>query len=154
MTVWRITHEENPVEEAEVDAEGAEAEGGEKMKQFVFAWFPWPPSVNHYWGQNGKRKFIMEPGLCYRQNVALLLRYEKPFPAESRLFITIDAYPPDKRRRDLDNTLKATFDAIQHAGIVPDDNQFDAIQIKRKKVVPGGKMFVTIGLVFPCASSE
>ncbi|MGP78515.1 hypothetical protein B5F26_27880, partial [Escherichia coli] len=51
---------------------------------------------------------------------------------------------PDKRRRDLDNILKAPLDALTHAGLLIDDEQFDEINIVRGKVVPGGRLGVKI----------
>jgi crossover junction endodeoxyribonuclease RusA len=33
------------------------------------------------------------------------------------------AYPPDHRRRDLDNLAKAILDALQHAGVYGNDCQ-------------------------------
>ncbi|MEY4713325.1 MAG: hypothetical protein RIS88_2775 [Pseudomonadota bacterium] len=44
---------------------------------------------------------------------------------------------PDRRRRDLDNTLKATQDAMTHAGIWDDDSQIDDLRIVRKRDAAG-----------------
>lgn len=52
----------------------------------------------------------------------------------------IIAEPPDKRRRDLDNILKAPLDALTHAGLLIDDEQFDEINIVRGQLVPGGRL--------------
>ena len=54
------------------------------------------------------------------------------------------AEPPDKRRRDLDNILKAPLDALTHAGLLMDDEQFDEINIVRGQPVSGGRMGVKI----------
>ncbi len=56
----------------------------------------------------------------------------------------IIAEPPDKRRRDLDNILKAPLDALTHAGLLIDDEQFDEINIVRGLPVPGGRLGVKI----------
>ncbi|PZZ48027.1 hypothetical protein DIV28_23285 [Escherichia coli] len=55
-------------------------------------------------------------------------------------------YPPtvDKRRRDLDNILKAPLDVLTHAGLLIDDEQFDEINIVRGQLVPGGRLGVKI----------
>lgn len=39
-----------------------------------------------------------------------------------QLKVTITAYRPDNRRRDLDNLLKAVLDALTHAGVYEDDH--------------------------------
>ncbi|EES6198012.1 RusA family crossover junction endodeoxyribonuclease, partial [Escherichia coli] len=65
-----------------------------------------------------------------------------------RLAIKIIAEPPDKRRRDLDNILKAPLDALTHAlthaGLLMDDEQFDEINIVRAQPVSGGRLGVKI----------
>lgn len=53
------------------------------------------------------------------------------FTSCERLSLTIDAYPPDRRKRDLDNILKSLLDALQHAGIYSDDSQIDILKISR-----------------------
>ncbi|MBC0395582.1 RusA family crossover junction endodeoxyribonuclease, partial [Escherichia coli] len=49
-----------------------------------------------------------------------------------------------KRRRDLDNILKAPLDALTHAGLLIDDEQFDEVNIMRGQVVPGGRLGIKI----------
>ena len=48
------------------------------------------------------------------------------------------------RRRDLDNILKAPLDALTHAGLLIDDEQFDEINIVRGQLVPGGRLGIKI----------
>ncbi len=61
-----------------------------------------------------------------------------------RLAIKIIAEPPDKRRRDPDNILKAPLDALTHARLLMDDEQFDEINIVRAQPVSGGRLGVKI----------
>ncbi len=99
---------------------------------------PWPPSINKYWRRNGGRYFISPEGTLYRKNVIAKCRDHKGFFNEKqRLIMSIDAYPPDKRRRDLDNILKAIGDSLQHAEVYEDDNQIDGIHISRMPSLEG-----------------
>ena len=93
---------------------------------------PWPPTANTYWRRNGGRYFISKRGQDYREYVAkACYAYQGLFVAEDRLRVKIKAYPPDKRKRDLDNLFKSTLDSIQHAGLYVDDCQIDKLSIER-----------------------
>ena len=77
--------------------------------------------------------------------MALSVRRERvKLNLSGRLAIKIIAEPPDKRRRDLDNILKAPLDALTHAGLFIDDEQFDEINIVRGQPVPGGRLGIKI----------
>lgn len=84
---------------------------------------PWPPSVNHYWRSYRGMVVISEAGRKYRAAVAeqvfLQLRGKSTI---GKLKVTIEAWRPDNRRRDLDNLLKAVLDSMGHAGLYIDDS--------------------------------
>ena len=74
---------------------------------------PWPPSVNHYWRNFRGRMVIGAKGRAYRHAVIASV-IEQGIPRDRiscRLAVSIDAYPPDNRRRDIDNINKALLDA-------------------------------------------
>ena len=107
---------------------------------------PWPPSVNHYYARNrnGSTR-ISEAGRAYRWRVVAECRkagLAKALPG--RVHVAITAHPPDARRRDLDNTLKATLDAMQYAGVYVDDAQVDHLSIERGAVEKGGRLKVLV----------
>jgi len=105
---------------------------------------PFPPSVNHYWRMWQGRMVISKEGRAYRENVATILRAKGVTPQTGRLAVAIEAFPPDQRRRDLDNLLKALGDSLQHGGAFLDDSQIVWLLIEKAQVVPGGKVTVRI----------
>jgi crossover junction endodeoxyribonuclease RusA len=107
---------------------------------------PYPPSINHYWRHVGPRTLISREGRTFRQNVCALLGGGGPRkpPAGGRIALCMDAFPPDRRRRDLDNLQKGTCDALQHAGVYVDDSQIDVLLSQRRNIVPGGRLDVLI----------
>ena len=60
------------------------------------------------------------------------------------LFVSIDVWFPDRRRRDLDNLTKSTLDAIQHAGVYEDDSQICDLHIRKCGLKAGGEIVVRI----------
>lgn len=119
---------------------------------------PWPPSVNSYWrspnsGPLAGRTLISEKGRAYRGAVltnvakqcdAEVLIGRHMLMAQARLSVALYAYPPDKRRRDLDNLPKAVLDALTHAGVWADDEQIDHLSILRCEQRKGGQIRVVI----------
>ena len=106
---------------------------------------PYPPTMNTYWRRVGSHTLISREGRTFRRNVcALLDGGRRNPPTTGRIALAMDAFPPDRRRRDLDNLPKSVLDAIGHAGVYADDSQIDLLVIRRRDVVPGGRLLVTI----------
>ena len=99
---------------------------------------PWPPTTNTYWRFVGGRVLISKKGREYRRAVfdLAMVNKWKTFGA-ARVSVQIEAWMPDKRRRDLDNLLKSMLDALTHAGIWDDDSQIDGIAIWRAPMIGG-----------------
>jgi crossover junction endodeoxyribonuclease RusA len=111
---------------------------------------PWPPSVNSYWrhptkGPLAGRHLVSEEGRAYRNAVTVhALHIGRKNHLTGRLSIEVIASPPDRRRRDLDNILKALLDSIAHAGLIKDDSQFDKILVMREPPSPDGAVKIKI----------
>lgn len=107
---------------------------------------PWPPSLNRYWRNVGKGKtLISEDGRKYRGAVALAVKpQQRHLFADGPICVHIEAHPPDKRRRDLDNMLKAVLDALAKTEVFGDDSQIDDLHIVRRAQVEFGLLVVRI----------
>lgn len=106
---------------------------------------PYPPSLNRYYRTVKGRILISAEGRKYRETVA-------DYVAESRagagllgrLAVEISVFPPDRRRRDLDNVCKATLDSLTHAAVWQDDSQIDYLSIRRGEPCFGGRVQVHV----------
>lgn len=106
---------------------------------------PFPPSNNTYYRRVGNKTLISKRGREYRKAVLEhCTRFGiKPF-GEDKLSIVIVAYYPDRRRRDLDNLLKAPLDAMMKAGVYEDDSQIEFLSIKKGEQEKPGMIFIDI----------
>ena len=99
---------------------------------------PWPPTVNTYYRHVGSRVLISSKGREYREAIQRQAMAERwPRFGAKRVSVHIEAWMPDKRRRDLDNVLKAALDALTHAGVWDDDSQIDGLAIWRAPLIGG-----------------
>jgi len=112
----------------------------------VLLTLPYPPSINHYWRRVGHRTLISREGRTFRKGVCALLGGGGPRkpPAGGRIALALDAFPPDRRRRDLDNIQKPVLDALEHAGVYEDDSQIDLLLTRRRERTPGGRLEVAL----------
>ncbi len=111
---------------------------------------PFPPSMNHYYRRVGPRTLISREGRAYRERVCSVLAELGVREVPGRLALAIEAYPPDRRRRDLDNLIKALADALEHGGAYRDDSQIDLLAIARREPERGGAVIVRLDQ-FPIA---
>ncbi len=75
---------------------------------------PYPPTINTYWRHVGPRVLISREGRTFRANVCALLAGGGPRkpPAGGRIALALDAFPPDRRRRDLDRGTIRRIDCL------------------------------------------
>ena len=61
-----------------------------------------------------------------------------------RLAVDIELYPPDRRKIDIDNRIKALLDVMEHAGVYEDDSQIDKLTVERRAIEKHGAVVVKI----------
>ncbi len=108
---------------------------------------PWPPTINTYWRRRGSNYFIGQQGIKYRHLAVFeCFKYKKLFSDSDKLHLDIIAYPPDRRRRDIDNILKCLLDSLQHAEVYKDDYQIDKIMIQRMSEIRN-EVHITLSVI-------
>jgi len=111
------------------------------MREFKL---PYPPSINHYWRRVGSRTLISREGRRFRRDVMAILAAMSVKPLTGPLVVEVDVFPPDKRRRDIDNIVKSLLDALEHGGAYDDDSQIEKLTIQKRETVTGGRTLVKI----------
>lgn len=99
---------------------------------------PYPPSVNRYYRNVHGRTLISRDGRAYRRRVHEMLAVRRIPPLEGPLALVVDLFPPDRRRRDADNAMKAICDSLEHAGLYKDDSQIVHLEVHKLDPVQGG----------------
>lgn len=135
----------------------SESNTGRGMKLVL----PFPPSVNAYWRAPNKgplagRHLVSADGRKYQSaaSVAIIEQLRRlPKPSTEQASVEITLYPPDARRRDLDNYNKALFDALTHAGVWEDDSQVKRMLVEWGPIVPKGRVEITIRKYEPAGAA-
>lgn len=120
---------------------------------------PYPPSVNSYKNigrltktKNGKllQMRVNSPqtkqfywNVWVKIHALMASQGVKAF-GESMIYVEIDVYPPDKRKRDIDNVVKPILDSMQHAGLYDDDYQIARLLITKCSIIEQGQVIVRI----------
>jgi crossover junction endodeoxyribonuclease RusA len=67
-----------------------------------------------------------------------------PKMGDKRLQMQVTLYPRDRRKQDIDNRIKALWDALTDAGVFDDDEQIDVLMVQRGEIRKGGGCLVMI----------
>lgn len=125
----------------------------ENGKIIIELTLPNPPTLNKRLGfskKNGK-SFKTKGASDFEKQVINILVSEKLYnlKLESRLSYYAEYYPPDSRRRDIDNfCTKSILDSLTKGGLYKDDTQIDHVEYKRMSIFKNdkekGKIFIRI----------
>lgn len=107
---------------------------------------PFAPSLNRYYRHVGPRVLISREGRLYRRMVVSRLGglFEKFSEAVS---LSLDCYPPDRRRRDVDNILKCLLDSLVGAGVIEDDSLIKRLHVEMREPIPEGLIHVHVATI-------
>lgn len=121
-------------------------------EQVLVLELPWPPSTNHAWGlsgRGGRRVFSRDEVRGFR--AAVLAAWANSgrikFRRGGALRVTIRLTPPDRRRRDIDNVVKPTLDALVACGAIADDSDVCELVVIREGGHVGAR--VTVESLYP-----
>lgn len=104
---------------------------------------PYPPSMNTYWRRVGSRTVLSKKGREYKALVGQMCTLEHLEPLPGPLALTILAFPPDERVRDLDNIQKAILDSLT-GWAWQDDSQVDCLGVERHQTHPEGAVLIDL----------
>jgi crossover junction endodeoxyribonuclease RusA len=111
---------------------------------------PLPPSVNSYRTIFQNRMGISKAGKEFKAQVSdYVVEYRVPKLGSARLEMQVILYPRDKRKQDIDNRIKALWDALGDAGVFDDDEQIDILMVSRGAIKKGGGCMVIIEEIEP-----
>jgi len=126
------------------------------IEQDIILYLPWPPTVNSYYkmtraGQRYLSKSVRE----FREQVGHSINEQAPgLKLSDPIFMEAYLFPPDRRKRDLDNYMKGLLDAMTCSGIWEDDSQINQLHIYRGEVIKGGIVRVEITDGGPIIAAE
>ncbi len=108
----------------------------QKKSNYSFIVRSAPVSANHLYINRVFKgrviRFLTKKGKEFKRDcgVAFLERYPKHTPFKSKCKMNIKLYFPDKRKRDLDNSLKAILDSFNML-IYEDDSQIVSLTVSK-----------------------
>lgn len=134
--------QQRPPERSSGNILGESYNGMKRMSMTLTYRLPFPPSINHYWRRSGHIIHVSTAGRQFRNEVVEQCGGE--IMLLGRLAVNLELTMPTRRKRDIDNYVKSTLDALAHAGVFENDNQIDELRVKRLHVESPGCCDVTI----------
>lgn len=98
--------------------------------QVIRLTLPLPPSVNRLWRSGKGRMYRSAQYSAWRNEAIWSIKLQaRGASIDGPYSIAVAFQRPDKRRRDLDNLLKALSDALVDAGVLADDCDAEEIHL-------------------------
>jgi crossover junction endodeoxyribonuclease RusA len=91
---------------------------------------------------------ISKAGRAFKEQVSdYVAEYQVPKLGTARLQMQVTLYPRDRRKQDIDNRIKALWDALADAEVFDNDEQIDVLMIQRGEIKKGGGCLVLIEIL-------
>ena len=102
---------------------------------------PLPPSLNRLWRSNRGRVHRAPRYLSWLKAAGW---EQRPARIDGPVRISIAAGRPDRRKRDIDNLLKAVLDLVTKHGVIQDDAQVVSLTSSWSEDVAGGRITIEV----------
>lgn len=106
---------------------------------------PMPPSVNGLFVQVGDRRVKTKPYKAWRDEAGWMIASQGRRQMKGEVAVLIDVRKPDKRRRDIDNCVKAVLDLLVENGVIEEDSM--VMDIRARWVATGEPCTVTVSAI-------
>lgn len=110
---------------------------------------PWPPSVNSMWRCYRGRNILSKAGREWFAAAAQLVQEQWASTVQTPIRVEILVYPPDRRKRDIDNLAKPCLDALVKGMALADDSLVDMLSIERRPSEKPGRVEIAILPLYP-----
>jgi crossover junction endodeoxyribonuclease RusA len=113
---------------------------------------PYPPASGNKTTRHtrGGGHYTLPEISRYRDHVRLIVErsiVEDWCNGDDSLECVMEIYPPDRRKRDMDNVCKVVSDALTKAGVWSDDFQIDRLVLIRKNPEKHGLVKVSASVI-------
>ena len=114
---------------------------------------PWPVSVNSLYRSRGSRVYVSAKGKAFKSACGIIFADTPMVYETERVWLDMEVYPPDNRKRDISNLIKIVEDALPW---FRDDSQVDKLTIVRceKDSRKKGYIIVKCGAIDGTATTD
>lgn len=101
--------------------------------------------MNAYWRHVNGRTLLSRKGRIFKDNVRAIVMQKNLCKKINRpVAVIMRLCPPDKRKRDIDNYVKAVLDALTSAKVWLDDSLVDKLYLERGAKYRGGCVCLSV----------
>jgi len=91
---------------------------------------PFPPSVNNLFATVGKNRIRSARYKAWAKEAGQLIQVQGRKRVPGSVALAVDLVKPDRRRRDLSNTIKAIEDLLVEMQVIEDDSLVHALSVQ------------------------